>query len=200
MHESLFEVNGINKDVIIITFGGCAMKAYGIPPFEFLNSLTKWFPQFDKKFYIDIEQCWYNKGIRGISKNIDETRTYLKEVIKEYKKVVFIGTSAGGYAAILFGSLLNISNVIAFAPQSVLTRSDIDNKYRNLKCFINNSTQYLIYGDLSITDESNPHNISHVNNLVNFLNVKIVYKNGLSLVGMRDNGELQQILESIIID
>lgn len=58
MSESLLELNGVDKDVLIVTFGGCLFKALGILPFEFLNSLQRWFPNYDKKFYIDLHRCW----------------------------------------------------------------------------------------------------------------------------------------------
>ena len=200
MLKSMIEINGINKDVLIITFAGLALSAFGIQPFEFMKCLTKWFPTISKKFYIDLNKCWYHKGIKGISTNIDDTKKYLEEIIKDYKKVIFIGSSAGGYAAILFGSLLNISSVIAFMPQTILTRKDTNEKYRNIRTLLNNHTQYYIYGDISIQDINDLHHISHCKNLENYSNCKIVYGNGLNLPQMRDNGELKKIFESVIIN
>ena len=51
-------------------------------------------------FYID--KCWYHKGIHDITNNIDETVLYFNTIIKagNYKKVIFMDVSAGGYAAI----------------------------------------------------------------------------------------------------
>ena len=44
----------INK-ILIISFGGCQSRLDGIPPFELLKSLDKWFPNIDKKFYIMLQ-------------------------------------------------------------------------------------------------------------------------------------------------
>ena len=40
------------------------------------------------------------------------------------KKVVFLGNSAGGYAAILFGVLLQVDSVYAFSPPTLLRKKD----------------------------------------------------------------------------
>lgn len=92
-------------------------KQFGqIPPFEFSNFLHQHFPNDEKHFYIDMNQCWYHKGIKGLSTTIDETISCLKNEIKTFEYVTFMGVSAGGYAAILFGSKLNVNTVIAFSP------------------------------------------------------------------------------------
>ena len=41
--------------------------------------------------------------------------------VKRYRKKVSVGASAGGFAAILFGNLLEFSKVIAFNPQTVIS-------------------------------------------------------------------------------
>jgi hypothetical protein len=195
--QSLFETYGQDtiKTHLFVVFGGLNKKALGIPPFEFLNSLTSWFPRIDKKFYIDIHQCWYQKGIHGFSTNVEETVVYLKKVIKPYKRVVFIGTSAGGYAAILFGSLLNVDKVVAFVPQTIVKNHSA--KFNDLKKVINKQTSYHVYGDSSVTDVNDLHHISHVNNLREFSNVRLSFKNGVNLKEMRHNGELQHFLKSL---
>lgn len=94
----------------------------------------------DLHFFTDPHQCWYHKGIKNITNNIDETILYLNNIIEHghYKKVIFMGVSAGGYAAILFGSLCNnINNVISFMPQTRL-KNPINLNYSNLKNVINN--------------------------------------------------------------
>ena len=45
---------------------------------------------------------------------------------KKYKRIVGLGCSAGGYAAILYGQLLGIDKVLAFSPQTVLTERKED--------------------------------------------------------------------------
>ena len=74
-----------NSENLIICFGGMALKMGGILPFEFLNYLSKTFQKnTDLYFYIDKKQCWYHKGIDGITNNIDDTVLYLNSIIKKY--------------------------------------------------------------------------------------------------------------------
>ena len=186
-----------NSDTIIISFGGNAQQFLQILPFEFLNFLNKHFEDFDKYFYIDKNKAHYHKGIEGISNNINETTEYLKNIINKYKKVIFLGTSAGGYAAILFGSLLKVNTVAAFMPQTILEKEEkYDEKYLNLKKFINKETKYFIYGNLSSTDKL--HHINHLINLENIKNVYLFKRETLKIKEMRDSGELLKILDNII--
>jgi hypothetical protein len=201
MSSSVFECEGTenNREVLIVSFGGLGMMMSGIPPFEFLKSLNEWFPQYDKKFIIDIHQCWYHKGIGGLSSNIEETKVVLEKLIEGYKKVIFIGVSAGGYAAILLGSLCKVTNVVAFSPQTLLSKPVIQ-KYRNLCGFIHSTTVYSLYGDPLVDEKTDPlHHIYHLQNIEAFPNVHVVYKPSMNLREMRDNGELLQILQSIIL-
>ena len=94
--------------------------------------------------YVDPKQCWYHKGIEGISNNIDETTEDLKDKInkRDYKKIIFMGVSAGGYAAILFGSLCHVTKVISFIPRRKLKAKIVDKKYEKLKNIINTDTDY----------------------------------------------------------
>lgn len=106
---------------ILIAISGIA-GALGIPPFEFFN-LTS--PIEVNKIYLrDLDQAWYHAGLRGISGSIDETASFLRRKIEESgaKKVVLFGNSMGGYAALLFGFLLNADLVHAFAPHTRITR------------------------------------------------------------------------------
>ena len=59
-------------------------------------------------------------GFNGIGKNINCTIAFLKTEFATYNKVLCIGGSAGGYASILFGSLLKVNKVIGVIPQTDL--------------------------------------------------------------------------------
>jgi hypothetical protein len=188
-----------DSDTLIVSFAGNAKKFGGIDRFEFVQFLEKHFPQLNRQFYIDEKTHVYHKGILGISNNIDETVYYLKNEIEKYKNVIFLGNSAGGYAAILFGSLLNITSVIAFVPQTILRNpSNVDEKYRDISKYINNSTKYYLYGDLSVSNINDPHHISHCERISHFPNIIITKKNRINLKEMRNIGELYQILNTII--
>jgi len=168
-------INGNNT--LICCFGGMALQMGGIQPFEFLRYLSSIYKsRCDLLFYIDKHQCCYHKGIDGITNTIEETVVYLNNIINNYKyeKIIFMGTSAGGYASILFGSLCNnIDYVIGFIPKTKLDRP-INKDYSNLKDIINTNTQYTLFGDKSIRNINDDHHISQCEILEDFTNVKII--------------------------
>jgi len=189
-----------NTDTIIVCFGGFALKMGGIPPYDFLNFLGKNF-NADKIFYRDLKQMCYHYGIDGISKDIDTTVAYLKTKLTGFRRVIFTGTSAGAYAAILFGSLLNVSEVLVFNPITILygRRDKYNLRYVDLsKDVINGITQYYLYGDISIQNEEDLHHIKHCKNISQYPNVHIIYKNGVNLKTMKTSGELYNIYDALI--
>jgi hypothetical protein len=200
MSESEYKIINGNK-ILIVCFGGMALQFGRIVPFEFLNYLSSIFSdRCNLYFFIDKHQCWYHKGIQHITNNIDETVIYINDIIKNgnYEKVIFMGVSAGGYAAILFGSLCNnVNNIISFIPQTII-KNPINSNYSNLKNVINKNTSYLLYGDKSIEDNNHNHHISHCENLEDFQNVKIIRGEHCILKELRDNGYIKSIIESII--
>jgi hypothetical protein len=200
MSESELKIINGNK-ILIVSFGGCALQFGGLIPFEFLNYLSSTFSDMcDLYFFVDKDQCWYHKGIKGITNNIDETVLYLNDIVENgnYKRVLFMGTSAGGYGAILFGSLCNnVNNVISFIPQTII-ENPINLKYSNLKNVINKNTSYLLYGDKSVKNNNDSHHISHCENLEHFQNVKIIKGEHCILKELRDNGYIKTLIESII--
>jgi hypothetical protein len=188
------------KSRLIVCFGGMAKSMGGIPPFEFMRYLNSTFKETcDLAFYVDVEQCWYHKGLQGISNNIDETVVYLLKVIQtgNYSKVIFQGASAGGYAAILFGSLCHVSTVIAYIPQTQLI-NPIDKKYGNLKEFINPKVRYVLYGSTYIHNIEDLHHIHHCLNLTSFSNVEVKKKGMVSVQKLRDSGEILKLLEDAL--
>ncbi len=200
MNKSEYKIINGNKN-LIICFGGMALKFGGMLPFEFLNYLSaNYTNNCDLFFYIDIHQCWYHKGIQGITNNIDETISYLNHIIDSgnYEKVIFMGTSAGGYAAILFGSLCNnVTSVISFIPQTMLKEA-IDSNYSDLKNTINKNTKYILYGDTSIHNINDIHHISHCENIEYFTNVQVIKNFGCDLKKIRDSGFIKNTIDYLI--
>ena len=202
MLKNEYKIINKNKN-LIISFGGSALQIGGILPFEFLKYLSSIYTHIcDLIFFIDIHHCWYHKGIEGISNNIDETIYYLNSIIKNgnYDKIIFMGVSAGGYAAILFGSLCdNVNYVISFVPQTIL-KNPINFNYSNLKNVINKYTTYILYGNKNIQNIDDLHHISHCENIKHFINVKIIENNSCNFKELRDNGFIKKIIDNIIFD
>jgi hypothetical protein len=202
MDDSELVINENNsRDKAIVCFGGFALKMGGIAPYDFLHFLSNNFKNADKYFYRDIKQMCYHKGIDKLSTDIESTVLYLSKIVKKYKRVIFTGNSAGAYAAILYGSLLNVSDVIVFKPITILygRKNHYNLRYIDLsKDVINNTTKYYLIGDDSITDVNDLHHKKHCENICSYPNVKIVYKKGLDLKEMKESGELYNVYNSII--
>lgn len=185
-------------DTLVIAFGGMAKVFGGILPFEFLKFMKHHFPTISKIFYIDHHGVWYHKGIRGVSHNIDSTVAHLRKKTMGYKRLVFIGVSAGGYAAILFGSLLGVDHVVSFIPQTHihLTKKH-DVRYKDLLPIINKKTIYHLYADTQMTEPI--HHIHHCERLEHLPNVHVVRHNGKKIAELRDSGELFTIFKNVFM-
>jgi len=95
------------------------ISAWG--PFEFVKTL---YGKNLHQFYVrDRDNLWYQYGIDGLAENIDAAAKAMHAEVQKapHKRVVTIGNSMGGYAAILYGILAGVDKVIAFAPQSFIS-------------------------------------------------------------------------------
>jgi len=107
---------------LYLFFGGL-YTGITMPPFEFYNASK--IMQEKKIFFRDLSQCWYHRGLKGVSRDIPQTALYIRAQIDQLqpRKVFFVGNSMGGYAAILFSALVGMGEAIAFAPQTFLSPS-----------------------------------------------------------------------------
>ena len=144
--------------------------------------------------YLRNQFHWYLGDLTGIGKNINNTISFLKKKCAKYEKVIFMGVSAGGYAAILFGSLLNADAVISAEAQTDLDhllqikgsqhenlfkrKIDYPNtwkNYSNLKSVLSESVNYIVWwaGDDGRTDISDLiyHGDHHYNLIKNHPNL-----------------------------
>jgi len=189
------------RKCLIVCFGGMALKFDGVPPFEFLNYLSQNFSEScDLCFLIDKKQCWYQSGIDGLTKNVEETVSYLDDMIEtgHYEKVIFMGISAGGYGSILFGSLCKkVQSVVSFIPQTVLKKFP-DNKYKDLKDVINTTTLYLLHGDVSVLEKNSLHHIWHCEHIKDNKNVVIHRHDSVNVRQFRNDGSLKKMIDEAI--
>lgn len=119
-----------NESQNLYFFFGGFYEGIAMPPLEFFEAAKI---LNENKIYLrDFNQCWYHTGLYKISKNIEETAEYLQSEINQIKpkRIFFIGSSMGGFAAILFANLLKTGEAIAFAPQSFIS-NDLRNKHND---------------------------------------------------------------------
>ena len=102
---------------LLVLFGGIA-GGVSMPVFEFFR-LTSGFPA-RKAFLRDPRRGWYQLGIPGVGASAADVRAFLATAIERARaeRVVMAGASAGGFAAMLFGSSCGADEVIAFSPQT----------------------------------------------------------------------------------
>jgi ribosomal protein L16 Arg81 hydroxylase len=110
--------------LLMISFGFVNWE--GTPGFDFYGRSKKLEKLADRPInrilLRDFENAWYHRGVRGLGNGIDEVRDRLQALIHEIcpSRIITIGQSMGGYAAILFGQLLNVDQILAFGPLSCL--------------------------------------------------------------------------------
>jgi pimeloyl-ACP methyl ester carboxylesterase len=104
---------------LLIAFGGMAGQI-GMPPFEFFKATGE--IRVKRLFVRDLHQAWYHRGIPGHGATLQEAAASLGELIASHgvQRLVVAGNSAGGYAALSFGTLLGAHTVLCFAPQTTL--------------------------------------------------------------------------------
>jgi len=176
---------GDSSDTLILSFGHMAHGGFANKQ----SLIRKKFKNdnFDILYMRDVEKKWYLCGLPEIGDSFSDTLTFLKSVTSKYKNTIYIGSSMGGYASILFASLLKGSTSIAQMPQTDLDyvlnkngcvnkfepiknkHSEVWNAYKNLNLIINDSTKYIIGG---FNPKSHAlHNPHHKNNIESHENV-----------------------------
>ncbi|NJM20899.1 MAG: hypothetical protein HC836_32550 [Richelia sp. RM2_1_2] len=78
--------------------------------------------QLNKIFLKDSTNSWYHNGVQGLGESIDEVAQSLQALIESMQpsRIIAVGQSMGGYAAIAFGILLKVDTVISFGSLSCL--------------------------------------------------------------------------------
>jgi hypothetical protein len=114
------------SSTLLVLFGGIA-GGVSMPVFEFFR-LTSGFPA-KKAFLRDPRRGWYQLGIPGVGDSPADVRAFLSAAVARARaeRVVMAGASAGGFAALLFGTWCGADEVIAFSAQTF-----VDAKNRRL--------------------------------------------------------------------
>ena len=215
-----FEDN--SGDTLLVLFAGMGWKD-SIPTFIFYNFLKE-YKNVDKLFVRDIACRYYLTGLRNSTKDFNSTIELLRNLTskKKYKKVVALGCSAGGYAAILYGHLLKFTNVVVFSPQIVLndkkeqligdtynapktckwlTNLNKDNEFYqkclDLKNILPLDTKVEIHYSLRANNGADKKHALYLESE----NCKIIeYNNNIHMLALelRDKGKLKEIIDELL--
>jgi pimeloyl-ACP methyl ester carboxylesterase len=119
-NRPMLELGKLSRSrTMLLAFGGINSRL-GIAPYEF-SSLTG--RSGVKRLYVrDLHQSWYHRGMPGHGDELLDVAAAVRKVLarRRVERLVVVGTSAGGYAALTFGTLLGADLVLAFSPQTIL--------------------------------------------------------------------------------
>jgi hypothetical protein len=113
------QVDAAGGAPVLVCFGGIAGGLLG-PPFEFLrhtDGLTA-----HRVFLRDLDQCWYQMGLQSLGSDVPSSAVALSAVLDDLapSRRVFLGTSSGALASVLFGVLTGADKIISLSPQTSL--------------------------------------------------------------------------------
>lgn len=110
---------GSERPCALVAFGGIA-GALGMPPFEFFRIAAGL--ECKRIFVRDVHQAWYQGGLPGICGDFAGMASFLRDQLAcaGVERLVLVGNSMGGFAALLCGVLLRADVVHAFSPQTFI--------------------------------------------------------------------------------
>lgn len=201
-----------NAPVRVLVFASQGV-GMGLPPKQFFNA-------FEGKaaeiiFFKDFRQCWYQRGLLGLTNDVPATVEHIKSILgDDPRPISTVGASSGGFAALLFGSMLGAEKIVAFSPQSHITErvfkrfqsedSDIedlqlDSKYADLKVILQ---EHPLKGsaDLYFARRA-PHDAAEAQRIEGFpgVNLHPIEWNGHNTARvLRNRGDLEGIINHLV--
>ncbi len=212
---------GGDSRALLIAVGGLKGEM-AMPPFEFFRATGG--IACKRMFVRDLHQAWYHKGLPGYATDLLGVADSLGELISRHDvdRLVLAGSSAGGYAALVFGTLLGADTVLCFGPQTVLdldllasigdhrwdqrvgelaAAGELDRRWVDLRDALPQArradTQYHVY----IDDALGPDRL-HAERLLGVQGVRL-YRFGTGghriARAMRESGALEEVLQRSLL-
>lgn len=105
--------------VLLLTFAARG-KVLHKPGFEFVK-ISQPYP-VKRIFVRDLADHWYHAGLGSATRNVVENAAFLRTLVdaQNVDRLVVTGSSSGGYAALLHGTLMQADIVLGFAPQTFI--------------------------------------------------------------------------------
>ena len=109
------------SDVLLVSFSGLKRNPNKIPGFSLRGTLVGL--PVSKLYLRDPDKAWFLRGLRGVTRNVDETVAFLLAEAASVgaRRIVLTGYSLGGFAALLHGALLGADEVHAISPQTFIS-------------------------------------------------------------------------------
>jgi hypothetical protein len=116
--ERFFSLINNNRTIFVVFSGHMHKLGMRENSHKFLRQIHE--KGCDVVCFKDNKKSWYHFGIDGMGNSIDELSSYIKQITKGYDFVGTFGNSMGGYASLLFGSLIEADVSIAVVPQTFI--------------------------------------------------------------------------------
>ncbi len=143
------QVENRGSDVTIFCFAGQAVLYAAMPRFEFRRLLDEDGSSYNLVFFRDVHRTCYHMSPSGAPDGLEFYEARIRDLMGELKSrhYVALGASAGGSAAIYFGTRLGLNHAIAFSPAFPLdvytTGHPIFDNYLNLYKLVTRPGDYL---------------------------------------------------------
>ncbi|ATY34244.1 hypothetical protein [Sphingomonas psychrotolerans] len=119
---SIFQTGPLGCEALVIAFSSLGVDSVA-KPFEFHNLLDR--SDCAVLLLRDPDTSWYH-GVPDLPGGPSALADALAEHARGFRRVICIGYSMGGYAALLFGRLIGAETIIALAPQTILSHGALD--------------------------------------------------------------------------
>jgi hypothetical protein len=120
--ESIYE-NLKGSNTLVVAFQAHESTVFGTTVDEFKGILNQL--DYDTIKINDINGKYFFDGIDETYNSFNKVLELLSGYTSGYTKTVFIGNCAGGHAAVLFGTMLNVDKVIGFNTVSYLDQESL---------------------------------------------------------------------------
>lgn len=138
---------GVDSTTMMVSFAVFPAPG-GRSAFDFIRATSTL--TVKRLFLRDPHMMWYQKGSPGIGDDVPGVVRFLQETIVQEKvsRVVMIGNSGGGFAALLFGALVGADEIHAFNPPTRLRVPDDTSAPDQLAALIREKGDAIPYLDL----------------------------------------------------
>lgn len=144
-------------------------------------------------FVRDVHKQWYVEGINEECNSVDKTVQLLKSLTEGYK-IITVGNSAGGYAAVLFGCKLNADKIFSISGQFFLSNTlsgkliskhknqEEYSRYYDLRNLIKNYSGKIFYL-FPCKSEIDIQQCKHIEDIKNLIKIRITaQQHGIGLL------------------
>ncbi|WP_029151160.1 alpha/beta fold hydrolase [Microbacterium indicum] len=111
------------SDTTVVVFTGLGQRVGGLPAFEFSRSLESL--AVNSVLLRDPNRSWYHSPVAEFGETFAQKAAVIHDLIDSAggRSVHFIGTSAGGFAALNYATLIDVDSVLTLGGQTAISHS-----------------------------------------------------------------------------